>query len=186
MTRLRLQMFEPQWRDRDWKIWVSMPRPRLRLKKSESLWRDWAKDVDTQTPSRLSLCLAAFFGLMTQKYFDNLWISRPRLIETGINVWCRDQDSSRLRNFLDVETETHRDWEISWMSRPRLIETEKFLGCQDRNSSRLRNFWDVETETHRDREIWWMSRPRPIETGQKMSKPRLNRDSCWSLQRKHQ
>ena len=181
--RPRLKMSESHWRDRDrdWKIWVSMARPRPRLEKSESQWRDWAKVVDTETPSRLSHCLAAFFGLMTQEYFDNLWMSRPRLIETGIYVGCRDRDSSRLRNFLDVETETHRDWEISWMSRPRLIETEKFLGCRDRDSSRLRNFRDVETETHRDREIWWMSRPRPVETGQKMSIPRLHRDSRWSL-----
>jgi len=179
--RTRLKMSESHWRDRDWKIWVSMARPRPRLEKSESQWRDWAKVVDTETPSRLSHCLAAFLGLMTQEYFDNLWMSRPRLIETWIYVGCRDRDSSRLRNFLDVETETHRDWEISWMSRPRLIETEKFLGCRDRDSSRLRNFRDVETETHWDREIWWMSRPRPVVTGQKMSIPRLHRDSRWSL-----
>ena len=31
-----------------------MTRPRLRLKKSESQWRDWTKDVDAETPSRLS------------------------------------------------------------------------------------------------------------------------------------
>ena len=159
--RPRLKMSESHWRDRDRKIWVSMARPRPRLEKSESQWRDWAKDVDTETPSRLSLCLAAFFGLMTQEYFDNLWISRPRLIETGINVWCRDRDSSRLRNFLDVETETHRDWKISWMLRPRLIETVKFLGCQYRDSSRLeiswtlrlRNFVDVKAKTFWDWEI---------------------------------
>ena len=77
----------------------------------------------------------------------------------------RGKDSMRLGNLLDVETETHRDWEICWMSRPRLIETEKFLGCRDRDSSRLRNLLDVETETHRDLEIWRMSRPRLIETG---------------------
>ena len=83
---------------------------------------------------------------MTQEYFDNLW----RLIETKKFLGCRDRDSSRLRNFLDVETETHRDWKISGMSRPRLIETEKFQRCRDRDSSRPGNLMDVETETSRD------------------------------------
>ena len=76
---------------------------------------------------------------------------------------------------------TQQDFEILWMSRLRLVETEIFLGCRDRDSSRLRNFSDVETETHRDWENQWMSRPRPVETGQKMSIPRLHRDSRWSL-----
>ena len=69
-----------------------------------------------------------------QKVVDILWMSRLRIIDTGIFVWCWDQDSSilrnflnvdrdssRQRNFLDVEIEIHRDWKISWMSRPRLI-----------------------------------------------------------------
>ena len=64
-------------------------------------------------------------------------MSRPRLIETEKFLGCRDRDSSRLRNLLDVETETHRDLEISQMSRPRLIETGKFAGCRDRDQSRL-------------------------------------------------
>ena len=85
--------------------------------------------------------------------FDILWMSRPWLIETGKFLECRDWDSSRLRNFLDAETETQRDWEISWMLRPRLTETGKFLRCQDWDSSRLRNFLDVETKTHQDWEI---------------------------------
>ena len=73
-------------------------------------------------------------------------------------------DSTGLWYFVDVETETYRDWEIYWISRPRLIETERFLGCRDRDSSRLRNFSDVETETHWDWKISWMSRLRLIET----------------------
>ena len=32
-------------------------------------------------------------------------MSRPRLIETEKFLGCQDQDSSRLENFLDVETE---------------------------------------------------------------------------------
>ena len=76
---------------------------------------------------------------------------------------------------------TQQDFEILWMSRLRLVETEIFLGCRDRDSLRLRNFSDVETETHRDWENQWMSRPRPVETGQKMSIPRLHRDSRSSL-----
>ena len=87
---------------------------------------------------------------MTQQDFEILWMPRLRLIETGKSVGCRDQDSLRLRNFLDVETKTHRDWKISWMLRPRLIETEKFLGCWDRDQSRLGNAMDVETMTSRD------------------------------------
>ena len=87
---------------------------------------------------------------MTQQDFDILWMSRPRLIKTGKFIRRRDRDSSRLRDFLDVETETHRDWKISWMSRLRLIETEKFLGCRDRYSSRLGKSMDVETKTSRD------------------------------------
>jgi len=77
-------------------------------------------------------------------------MSRLRLIETEKFVGCRDRDSSRLKNFLDVETETQRDWEICWMLRPRLIKTWKFGGCPDRDSSRLGNLLDVETETSRD------------------------------------
>ena len=52
-----------------------------------------------------SFCLA-FFGLMTQQDFDNLWMSRLGFIETGIYVGCQDRDSSRLRNFLHVETKS--------------------------------------------------------------------------------
>ena len=51
---------------------------------------------------------------------------------------------------LDVETETHRDWDTCWMLRPRLIETEKFLGCRDRDSSRLNILEGIKTETHQD------------------------------------
>ena len=67
------------------------------------------------------------------------------------------------------------------MSRPRLIETGKFYRHRDRDLSRLGNFIDVETETFRDWDILRLSRPRPIETGQKMSRPRLYRESRWSL-----
>ena len=49
---------------------------------------------------------------MNQQDFDILWMSRPRLIETEKFLGCRDQDLLRLENFSDVETETHRDWEI--------------------------------------------------------------------------
>ena len=75
---------------------------------------------------------------------------RPRLIEAGKFTGFQDRDSSRLRNFLDVETGTHRDLKISWMSRLRLIETEKFLGWWDLDSLRLGNLMEVETETSLD------------------------------------
>ena len=48
------------------------------------------------------------------------------------------------------------------LSRLRLIETGKFRGCWDRESSRLGNSMVVETK-------------------QKLSRPRLHRDSRWSL-----
>ena len=73
---------------------------------------------------------------------------------------CRDQDSSRLGNSVIGETETHRDWEILWLSRPR-----------------LGNFVVVETETKRDWEFLWLSRPILFETEQKLSRPRLHRES---------
>ena len=46
-------------------------------------------------------------GFMTKNY--NLWMSRLRLIETEKFLGCRDQDSSRQRNFFDVNTKTRRD-----------------------------------------------------------------------------
>ena len=47
------QMRESQLWDRDWKIWFSTTR--LRLKISESQKQVWAKYVDTETPSILLL-----------------------------------------------------------------------------------------------------------------------------------
>ena len=37
-------------------------------------------------------------------------MSRPRLIETEKFLGCRDRDSLRPGNLMDVETETSRDW----------------------------------------------------------------------------
>ena len=73
----------------------------------------------------------------THRDWEILWLSRPRLIETGKFCGFRDRDSSRLGNSLVVETETDRDWEILWLSRPRLNETGNFCGCRDRDQSRL-------------------------------------------------
>ena len=123
-----------------------MTRPRLRLKKSEFQWRDWA--IDTETPSRLSLYSAI-----------SSWSNLVRFLLFGFFL---PNESTRLWYFVDIETETHRDWKIYWVSRPRLIETEQFLGCQDRDSSRLRNFLDVKTETHQNLKISWMLRLRNL------------------------
>ena len=60
-------------------------------------------------------------------------MSRPRPIETLKFLGCQDRNSSRLRNFLDVET-----------------KTRKFLGCRDLDSQKLGNLMDVKTETSRD------------------------------------
>ena len=114
-------------------------------------------DVETENHRYWDICLMLRPRLIdTEKFLE----CRPRLIKTEKFLGCQGRDSSRLRNILDVET-----------------ETEIYLRCRDGDSSRVRNFWDVETKTHRDWEIYWMSRPRPVETGQKMSIPRLHRDS---------
>ena len=117
-------------------------------------------------------------------------MTRPRPRLKGSESQSRDRD----RDHKNIETktkvvETIKDETSKFgsrlisenLSRPRLIETEKFYRCRDRDSSRPGNFIDVETETYRDWEILRLSRPRPIETGQKMSRPRLYRESRWSL-----
>ena len=96
----------------------------------------------------------------------------------------RDQDHKNIENKTKV-VETIKDETSKFgsrlisenLSRPRLNETGKFYRCRDLDSSRLGNLIDVETKTHRDIEILQLSRPRPIETGQKMSRPRLYRES---------
>ena len=83
--------------------------------------------------------------------FGFSWLMNSMILWYCVDVETEthwDWDTLRLSNFLVVKTETHRVWNISWMSRLRLIESKKFLGCQDPDSSRLRNFLDVEAETH--------------------------------------
>ena len=70
---------------------------------------------------------------------------------------------------------------IRKLLRLRLSETQLFQSCRDREQLRLENFQVVETETHRDSKIQGLSRPRLIETGQKLSRPRLWRESRYSL-----
>ena len=82
MTRLRLKISESQSRDRDHK------NIETKTKVVETI-----KDETSKFGSRL--------------ISENL--SRPRLIETEKFCRCRDRDSSRLGNLLDVETETSRD-----------------------------------------------------------------------------
>ena len=184
MSRLRLNLQKSQCRDWDRdKIYkslnveteteteftkVSMSRPRLEnllflLWISRNIW------VSMSWPRPR---LENFFFC-----YEILFMLRPRLIETRKFCACQDRDSSRLGNSVVVETETHRDWEILWLSRPRLIKTGKFCGCRDRDSSRLWNFVVVKTKTKRDQEFLWLSRPRPVETDQKLSRPRLFRES---------
>ena len=192
MSRPRLNLQKSQCRDwdRDWiykslnfetkteteSLWVSMSRPRPRLE--NLLFLLWNSKNIWVSISRPRQRLKNFFFC-----YEILFMSRPKVIKTRKFCGCRDRDSSRLGNSLVVETETHRDWEILWLSRPRLIETGKFCGCRDRDSSRLGNFVVVETETKRDWEFLWLSRPRPVETEQKLSRPRLHRESRWSLVR---
>ena len=127
--RLRLQMCESQWRDQDRDWKIWVSMTRPRLKLKKSESQKWDWAKDVVAETPSRLLL----------------ISNSPLVGRG---WY----------FVDVETETHRDWEIYRMSRPRLIKTEKFLGCRDRDSLRLGNFLDVKTEKF----LGW---PRFIETG---------------------
>ena len=65
------------------------------------------------------------------------WLNLSSLVRFLLFGFSLPNESTRLWYFVDVETETHRDWWIYWMSRPRLIETEKFIVCRDRDQSRL-------------------------------------------------
>ena len=135
------------------------------------------------------------------------WRPRPRLEFPKSQCWDWDRDYYHMSLRIENETETKKNIETKMkvveslkdqisrfgsrliyenLSRSRLIETEQFCRCRDRDSSRLKNFIDIETETYRDWEILRLSRPRPIETGQKMSRPRLYRESRWSLGELHQ
>ena len=48
-------------------------------------------------------------------------MSRLRLIETEKFLGCRDRDSSRPGNLMDVETETPRDWAKDTQTPSRLL-----------------------------------------------------------------
>merc|ERR1719233_381350 len=84
-------------------------RPRPRLKGSESQSRDRDRDhknIETKTK------VVETIKDETSKFGSRLIsenLSRPRLIETEQFCRCRDRDSPRLGNFMDVETETYRD-----------------------------------------------------------------------------
>ena len=64
---------------------------------------------------------------LNDAYFIILWMSRLRLIKTDKFLGLRDQASSRLGKFLNVETETHQDREIFWMLRGRSVKTPLFV-----------------------------------------------------------
>jgi len=93
------------------------------------------------------------FWLVGLDFFYLTGLTQP----SKVRIWCckKQTQSNKWIDFdwlylVRLDTETHRDWEISWMSRPRLVKTEIFLGCRDRDSSRLGKSMDVETETSRD------------------------------------
>ena len=86
-----------------------MTRPRPKRSESQSLDRDH-KNIETKTK------VVKTIKDKTSKFGSRLIsgdLSRPRLIETGKFDKCRDQDSSTLKNSIDVKTETYRDWKIS-------------------------------------------------------------------------
>ena len=101
---------------------MTRSKPRLKWSESQSFDRDH-KNIKTKTKNvETKKDETSKFGsrLICEK------LSRPRLIKTEKLYRYRDLDSSRLKTFIDVETESHRDWEVSWMLRPRLIETDKY------------------------------------------------------------
>ena len=82
-------------------LWVSMLRPRPRLE--NFLFLLWNSRILLVSMSRPRLVNFYFF-------YEILFMSRLRLIETRKFCGCRDRDSSRLGNSLVVEAETHQDW----------------------------------------------------------------------------
>ena len=100
------------------------------------------------------------------------------------SIWTPLQKTTavaRLRHIRVVKTEFFWDCEISGLLRPGLFETMKYQGCWDWDSLRLCNFKVVETETLRDYDISRLLRLRLAETDKKLSRPRLLRESGWSL-----
>ena len=136
-----------------------MTRPRLRLERSWSQWRD--RDRDWKSRS---------LNDETETETEKVWVSmtrpRPRLKRFESQSRDRDRDHKNIETKTKV-VETIKDETRKFglrlisenLSRPRLIETGKFHKCRDRDLTRLR----------------------PIETGQKMLRPRLYRESCWFL-----
>ena len=85
-----------------------MTRPRLKWSESQSRDRD-RKNIETKTKAVETIKdETTKFG---SRLISENW-SRPRLIETGKFYRCRDRDSSRHKNFINVETDTHQDWKI--------------------------------------------------------------------------
>ena len=107
-------------------------RPRLKRSESQSQDRDRSqKIIETKTKVVKTIKYeTSKFGL--RLISENL--TRPRLIETEKFYRCRDRDSSRLGNFIDVETKPYQDWEMLRLSRPRPIKTGQKMST--------RHFWD--------------------------------------------
>ena len=108
-------------------------RPRTRLKRSDTQWRDrdWnglSLRIETKTTKNIETKTKVVETIKdeTSKFGSRLIsenLSRPRLNKTGKFYRYWDRDSSRLGNLIDVKTETYRDWEILRLSRLRLIKT---------------------------------------------------------------
>ena len=82
-----------------------MTRPRLKRFESQSQDQDQDhKNIETKVVETTKDETSKFSSKLIS---ENL--SRPRLIETEQFCRCQDRDSSRLGNFIDVETETYRD-----------------------------------------------------------------------------
>ena len=82
-----------------------MTRPRPKRSESQRRDRDH-KNIETKTKV-VETIKDETSKIGSRLISENL--SRPRLIETEKFYICRDRDSSRLENFIDVETETYRD-----------------------------------------------------------------------------
>ena len=77
----------------------------------------------------------------------------------------------------DLIRNMHNSTDISYNLLTVNLRDSKNKRCRDRDCSRLDILRVVETETLRDQEIQRVSRLRPAETEQKLSRPRLFRES---------
>ena len=98
---------------------------------------------------------------------EDLWTKQRHLMDIG-----------HLFSFMhDLIRYMHESTDFQYNLLTMNLRDSKNKRCRDRDFSRLNILRVVETETLRDQEIQRLLRPRPAETEQKLSRPRLFRES---------